>query len=246
MLRIALCDDDAVFLERFEKLIEKSLKPYTEDYRIYKYTNGTSLITIHKQAAFDVVFLDIDMPVDSGLAVAREFRESDNMVYIIFVTGHTQYVYDSFDVQPFNYIVKNQKLLFEDKLNSVIKLLFNHMKQNKMIMIEDDKEGNISVAYREIVYIESRQHYCIFHIRSRRTDRTALKVRKSIGDLEQELMEYDFVRVHKKYIVNLSQMISVDKNNRVINLRSNTGIIKLGPTYKNNVEEKFYDYLRKH
>ena len=244
-MRIAICDDDVRFLDQFEKMIVENLEAYTTNYEIYKFTNGASMLAIHKQAEFDVVFLDIDMPSESGLSVAREFRFYYDSVYIVFVTNHSNYVYDSFDVQPFNYIMKSNNQAFEDKLNSVFKLLFNHMKQNKTIIIDDNKLGNISLAYKEIVFIESRKHYCIFHIKSRKTDLTVIKVRKSIGDLEEELEEYDFIRVQKKYIVNLSHVISIDKNNRIVNLRNDV-IVKLGPTYKQKAEEEFLNYLRKH
>lgn len=245
MLRIAICDDDLEFLERFEKLIIKSIEPYNTEYAINKFTNGVSMLTIHRQAEFDVIFLDIDMPHDSGLEIAKEFRLSNSIVYIIFVTNHMKYVYDSFDVQPFNYIVKSGNCDFEHKLNSVVKLLFNHMKQNQTILLEDSRFGSISVAYRDIKFIESKQHYCVFHIMSRKTNRTAYRIRKNISDLETELNYYDFVRVHKKFIVNLSYMISIDKNNRYVNLKDGTGI-SMGPVYKKHVEEVFLDYLRKH
>ena len=244
-MRIAICDDDVRFLDQFEKKIIEKLESYTANYEICKFTNGASMLAIHKQAEFDVVFLDIDMPVESGLSVAREFRNSFDSVYIIFVTNHSNYVYDSFDVQPFNYIMKTNNHAFEDKLNSVFKLLFNHMKQNQTIIIDDNKLGNISLSYKEIVFIESRKHYCIFHIKSHKTAISVIKVRKSIGDLEEELKDYDFIRVQKKYIVNLSHVISMDKNNHIVNLRNDV-IVKLGPTYKQKAEVDFLNYLRKH
>ncbi len=244
MLRIALCDDDVEFLNRFEVLLKKYIKPFNDDYEISKFTNGRSLLAIHNQAKFDVVFLDIDMPADSGLNVAMEFRESDSLLYIIFVTNHTKYVYESFNVQPFNYIVKSEKKSFENKLSSVIALLFNHMRQNQTIVLEDNRYGCVSVSFRDIKYIESKQHYCIFHIWHNKTEKSSYRIRKNISDLEQDLEYYNFVRIHKKYIVNLSYLISIDKNNRVVNFKDGTGL-NMGPLYKQRTEEKFYNYLRK-
>ena len=193
MLRIALCDDDMEFLDRFEALIHKCIEPYGKEYQIFKFTNGISMLAVHRQAEFDVVFLDIDMPMDSGISVAREFRESDNIVYIIFVTNHTKYVYDSFDVQPFHFIVKSSKQMFENKLNYVLKLLYNHMKQNQILVLEDSRNGDVSVAYRDIKYIESKAHYCAFHVKPRKGDKTVYRVRKKISELEEELKYYEFV-----------------------------------------------------
>ena len=170
--------------------------------------------------------------------------ESDSLLYIIFVTNHTKYVYESFNVQPFNYIVKSEKKSFENKLSSVIALLFNHMRQNQTIVLEDNRYGCVSVSFRDIKYIESKQHYCIFHIWHNKTEKSSYRIRKNISDLEQDLEYYNFVRIHKKYIVNLSYLISIDKNNRVVNFKDGTGL-NMGPLYKQRTEEKFYNYLRK-
>lgn len=245
MFRIAICDDNLEFLDSFEVLVKKYIEPYCNEFSIDKYTNGVSMLAIHRQAPFNVIFLDIDMPIESGLDIAKEFRSSDNRVYIIFVTNHTKYVYDSFEVQPFNYIVKSNNQSFERKLSSVIKSLFNHLKQNQIIILDDSKNGCISVRYNEIKYIESKQHYCVFHINSKKTDKTTYKIRKSISELENELTYYDFVRTHKKFVVNLSYILSIDKNNRFVNFKDGTNL-SLGPVYKAEVEKRFFDYLRKH
>ena len=70
-----------------------------------------------------------------------------------------------------------------------------------------------------------------------------IKVRAVIGDLESELAEYDFSRVHKKYLVNLSHVFNLDmKNDEVIFQQGFR--LPMSRKYKHTVDTDFSKYLR--
>lgn len=240
MVKIALCDDNSVFLNNMAKLVEAELAKYTVDFCVEKYVSGKVLFNHHLCDPYNIIFLDIDMPQMNGFDVAAEFRKQSNQCYIIFVTSHSDLVYDSMDFQPFNFIPKGNTELFVKKLKSVVKQLMTHVKQNRKIVLEDNELGRMGICLKDILYIESNKHYVIYHIDKMKN---TVQVRANIGDLEKEYEKYDFARVHKKYLVNLKHIFNLDMNNDVVIFKQNFEL-PMSRNMKASVNEKLMKYLR--
>lgn len=95
-LKIAVCDDAVQDVQVLGQLL-KELMPEAE---IRTYTSGDSLLKIleTKGNPFCVIFLDIHMPGNSGIATAEEIRKWDRAVPIIFVSRSDGYYREAFDV----------------------------------------------------------------------------------------------------------------------------------------------------
>ena len=108
---------------------------------IEDFSNGYELIHDIEQnhSVYNFIFLDIDMPEPDGFQLAAKISSS-NDCYIIFVTSHPELVYDSLYFRPLNFITKSNDSFFTEKLHSVVNQLFNEMKQNEVIVLEN-KEG---------------------------------------------------------------------------------------------------------
>ncbi|MDI4649881.1 response regulator [Cohnella hashimotonis] len=59
-----------------------------------------------KNAAADLIFIDINMPKESGMAFAQRLRESGREIKLVFVTSHTEFALAAFDVYAFDFMVK--------------------------------------------------------------------------------------------------------------------------------------------
>ena len=140
MIGIAICDDDEYTLGIVKTKIDREFAKYTDDYNIKCYSNGMLLLDDNRHTAFDILFLDIDMPKIGGFEIAQQFREGFLQSFIIFVTSHSNLVYKSFDFQPFNFIPKDSPDDFNRTIISVIGKLMEHMKQHKKIVLENDEE----------------------------------------------------------------------------------------------------------
>ena len=106
-MRIAVCDDNTVLLPKLKEIIYDSFSVYTDEFEILIYSSGTLLLNAHKQEPFQIIFLDIDMPKISGFDVAKTLRDDFSNCFIIFITSHSELVYESMDFQPFHFIRKN-------------------------------------------------------------------------------------------------------------------------------------------
>ncbi|RRJ64094.1 DNA-binding response regulator [Paenibacillus oralis] len=110
MFRVAVCDDEEVehgWLERLFKELSNST-PYT--FRLDHFFNGEDLIEHylkHEPFPFHILILGIEMDGISGIETAQIIRSlPDHDVQIIFLAHCPEYTMTSFDVQPFQYLLK--------------------------------------------------------------------------------------------------------------------------------------------
>ena len=105
MLRIAICDDDPTFLTLTAAVIGRwENKPL--DLQLETFENGDELIRVHDEVPFDIVFLDVLMPLLNGIETARAIRERDKKVKIVFLTATAEFAVDSYTVKADNYLLK--------------------------------------------------------------------------------------------------------------------------------------------
>ena len=242
MIKIAICDDNEYTLTKLKEAIDGGFSRYTDDYMIKTYSDSVLLVEDNKHLAFDVLFLDIDMPKINGFDVAKHFRERMEQCYIIFVTSHSDLVYQSFDFQPFHFVQKDPVDKLNDALFSVIEKLMEHMKQHKTLLLENDSETAL-VYYHNIIYIRSDKHYLQYHIRGKEEP---VSIRGTINETEAAFAPYDFVRIHRGYIVNLKYIRSVDKKigKVYINYNGSRKPLPMGASYRETVDKRFTVYLR--
>lgn len=240
MIRIAICDDNKAFVNYMAKEVEREFKNHTaEKSEIERYISSELLLAHHKKKPFDVVFLDIDMPDFDGFQLAASISDSNNC-YIIFVTSHPELVYDSLYFRPLNFITKSRDSYFTDKLHSVVDQLFNEMKQNTSIVLENKEIGRVALVIKNIYYIESNKHYVIYHSEGNEP----IKVRGNIGELEEYFAPYDFVRIHKCFLVNLRHVFNLNKSKDEIIFKQ--GIrLPMSKNFKLLTDEKLTQYLRR-
>lgn len=240
-MRIAVCDDNREMLMILKSTLNTLFGQYTADFQIVCFISGKALLEAHNKNNFDIVFLDIDMPDVTGFDVAKAIRDEFSKCYIIFITSHSELVYDSFDFQPFDFIRKNSKDSMVKSLNHVVKKLMFHSKQNETFAFEDEFSRSHIVPIRNIIYLESEKHYINFYVSSQDTP---FRMRATIKDCEDKFEKYDFIRIHKSYIVNLRYVEFIDKSNDEVALKTVNKKLPMSRNLKKEVTEKHILYLR--
>lgn len=104
MIKIAICDDEKIACELLEKKILSYMENWKERCEIKCFFSAMELL--QTPCAFDLFFLDIQMPEQDGIALAKKIRENENLGAIIFITALSEHVYDAFEVEAFDYICK--------------------------------------------------------------------------------------------------------------------------------------------
>lgn len=241
MINVAVCDDNEVYLEKSVKFLKKEFSNYTNKFRIQKFTNGNIFMNEHHNNPFDIVFLDIDMPDIDGFEIAKKLRELNDNCLIIFITIHSELVYDSFDFQPFHFVHKNVTEGFTKRLKFVVEKIFNTIKQNEKIIINDRILGRHVVYLKDVMYIESNRHYAKYHINKQLE---TLEKRENISDLEEQLCDFDFIRVHRKYLVNLNHIFNLDMNKDTVIFKQGFEL-PMSRNLKHSVDKQLTEFIRR-
>lgn len=202
-MRIAICDDEEKVREI---LLRKVGTAFPED-TIDTFSSGEELLKASEVP--DILLLDIKMPGISGMEVAKALRERADKTVIIFITGEEQYVFDSFDVQAFHYLVKpfsDQKL--EEVLNKAKELITKEKRQpEKKYVMVNSGGSHIRICLSDVIYAEVFNSKVIVH-----TTDSDIEYYGRLTELEK-LAGEDFFRTHRAYLVHLKFVKKYDATN---------------------------------
>lgn len=196
----------------------------------------------------DVVFLDVEMPQFSGYEIVNFFDEVD--FQIVFVTAYDKYAIKAFEVNAIDYLLKpverkrlgqtvekiKKKATAQKKLVNYKEFLDKHsQKINKSLFFSEKTGEHKKVKIAEISAIFAKGAYSEVHL----TDGTKMVVSKNIGAIEEDLNDDElFFRTHKSYIINVSEILMVNKSNETIQLKNGL-VCKLSRFKKTKFQELF-------
>jgi len=106
MVKIAICDDETEFLDILSESLSSWCRAHQLTLQLYRFTNGDELISAHRAYGMDLILLDMIMPLLSGMDTARELRQHDPHVPIIFLTSSPEFALESYEVRTFWYLTK--------------------------------------------------------------------------------------------------------------------------------------------
>lgn len=182
--------------------------------------NGIEAATILMSTSIDIVFSDIDMPELSGMGLLKSIK---NPPIFIFITSHTQYATESFDFDALDFVVKPatpERLL--KATNKAIEYLilkkvantYNNVPKasaNDSYFFIKETKGFTRLNYDDVLYIESMGDFSKIYTSN---DKHITLV--NLRNLERQLPSC-FLRVHKQYIVNLNQIVTITNSEILLN-----------------------------
>lgn len=234
-MRIAICDDDVLFLNKTMEFIQNwNHKPV--DLVIQDFSDGDSLLNVHKKDPFDLIFMDIVMPMLNGIETCKEIRMFDQNVKIVFLTTSKEYAIESYRVKAFNYLLKP---IDGNELYKVLdEFLVEYEKNSKMITIKS-LYATLRIKLMDIEYVESdNKHVLIYCI-----DNRVIKSTTPLYTIEKDLLkEYYFFKSHRSYIINLYYVDSF--TNKDIKMH-NDMIIPISRNLKKEFEETYFSVMFK-
>lgn len=201
MVKISICDDEISFCNTLEDLLIKYSDIHKIDFTITKFESSIGFLDAYTTDT-DIVFLDIQMPIQNGLVVAEELRKKDTNVFLIFLTSLRQYVFRGYDFHAYQYILKpvNYRKI-EILLDELIPKL--HKNNEKCIFVK--VKGDIhKIFLSDLKFIETNSRKALLHI-----DTQTLLVNKKMHEFDAILPTELFFRCHSSYIVNLSYISKI-------------------------------------
>lgn len=207
MLSIAVCDDEVLECCNIVAKIKAAMEELGIPYIIRQFSGGEELLKASER--FDIIFLDIMMKDLDGMTTAGLLRGKQMDSLLIFITSTRKYVFDAYDVEAFQYLVKPVE---DKKLKSVLQRAVKKTEtatQGFIVISKDRQKEKLfldDIFYFEImgrlVYAHGKAGVSAFYER--------------IGILEKSLLGKGFFRCHKSYLINLRYVNVYNKQEAVL------------------------------
>ncbi len=237
-MKIAICDDEKIFLEKISSVIRNVAIKYNKNCNILKYNDGETLINYCKKENVDAVFLDISMPGIDGFETADTLIKLKNNIIIIFVSSNEGMVFSSYEYKPFWFVPKSQICMLESVIDKLFIKLENEENKNIDIVINIEANKVIKINLNEVTYFKTNDHYIKIFYKDRKESNY---FRNKLNNIRIQLMDKWFVRVHNRYLVNCRMISTIGKNECVL---INGEHIPVSRTNMENTKECFQNYLR--
>ena len=170
--------------------------------------------------------------------VKREFATHTTVKFEIESYTSSELFFYHHSIKPFDIVFLDY--FFVEKLHNVVNQLFNEMKQNTTIVLENKEIGRVALMIKDIYYIQSCKHYILYYSEGR----DPIKIRGNLSEAEEYFSSFDFVKIHKSYIVNLRHIFNIDKKMDEIIFKQGFRL-NMSKNYKKQVDEKLTEYLRR-
>lgn len=188
-IHIAIIDDQLEDRKKLNELLQqrfslhKNVSLYIDEYE------DSSLLKQRIQK-YQCVYLDVEMPDCNGLLLAKEIRDLKTDIILIFISSFTNYVFQSFDVRPFSYILKSN--LEKDGIKEIDRFISYYREQNQIYIL-----NHLPLKQSTIEWIIKEGNDCIFFYLGKQ-----YRTRDTIKNLLLTLTDY-FLLINKSEIVNM-------------------------------------------
>ena len=238
-LRTIIVDDEPLALELMESYVKKT--PFLD--LISKCDSSIMAIQEIEKYTPDLIFLDIQMPDMNGLDLAKIISDKS---LVIFVTAFQQYALDGFKVHAIDYLLKpisyTEFLVSAQKALKIYNLINNRPSDNSSqssnkvysdyIFIKTDYKL-IKIEVKDILYIEGLKDYVKIFLEN---EKHPLVSKISMKQIEDNLDNNEFIRVHRSFIVRKDKIKIVERNRIVFG----SEFIPVSDSYK----EQFQEFLQ--
>ena len=195
-MKILIVDDEDLARARLKRMLGT-----LQIKKIDEASNADEAIEIVKKSKYDVVFLDINMPQVSGLELGYELKYLDENIKIIFQTAYEEHALKAFDIGAIDYLVKPYSLEQVKEAIARVQKIVEDAKSDDLRILSKTGESYLLLKPEDIYYVKADLSEVMI-----RSEKGFSYYAQKISDLEEKLKPYNFVRVHRSYLVNINEI----------------------------------------
>lgn len=201
-IKIAVCDDSTVDQRYVSDMVDRWAVQREHTVHVDTFISAESFLFHYaEESDYDILLLDIEMGEMDGVSMARQLRRENDAVQIIFITGHSDYISEGYEVEALHYLMKPVR---EEKLHSVLDRAVEKLAKNEKVLNLESGGEMVCVPVYQIRYADVYGNYVTIHAAE------TVTVKMTLKELERELDER-FYRVGRSYIVNLTRINRVSR-----------------------------------
>ena len=241
VLTCVIVDDEPLAVKLLESYVGKTdgLELVTS------FTDSVEAISMIKSHPVDLLFLDIQMPDMNGMELAHMIPAETR---VVFTTAFKEYAFESYEVSALDFLLKpiryNKFLAAVDKARQwfaisslssehhLLSIESNTSTPETIFLRVDGEYRQISLS--QILYVSGMKDYVMFYLEG---ERRPLITHLTMKSVEEMLPSSQFMRVHRSFIVALSKIRSVDRNDCIY---IGDEVIRVTDAYR----EPFQQYLQ--
>jgi DNA-binding LytR/AlgR family response regulator len=228
---IAVVEDEEVSLNTLKEYLERYQREKELLFDIKTFTDGDG-ITANYRPLYDIILLDVKMPLMDGISAAEMIRKVDPEVVLLFITNLPQYAIKGYAVEALDYVLKPVSYFaFSQKLERAISRI---KKKSKHFLVIPVKGGIQKLDIADIFYIESWGHILFAY-----TKQGKYKTSGRMKDIEKQLAPVNFYRGNYGCIINLEHVNGVVDGCALVNGKK----FLLSRSRKNGFLEALTNYI---
>lgn len=227
-IRCLVIDDEPLALQ----VIQTHLGKIPGIELVTTFQNPIEALDVIKSTKIDLIFLDIEMPLLSGIDFLKTLQ---NPPKVIFTTAYRNYATESYELDVVDYLLKPISFTRFIKAINKYKNLENIIVSESTIK-EEEEEANdylyvnsnkkfIKLNFKDLMYVESIKDYVKVYLHDK-----IVITKDSISNFEHKLPQ-EFLRIHRSFIVNINKVTAFTKVDVEIGERE----IPIGASYKDAV-----------
>ncbi len=199
MIKIAICDDEEIYIKFIVKILEEYfMKNDTYDYQVDTFLNGEEVK--NTDVDYNIYLLDIEMPCVSGIDLKEYIENRGNGGNIVFVSNHDHHMIKLFGKNVHAYIPKQE---LKHELPATLSKIIKKYIDSEIVYIVGDYIG-----VNDIIYISVNKGYCTLHTRKKKYiySINLVKLLEFIGSKK-------IMKTHRSYAINLNYVEGMDNGN---------------------------------
>ena len=240
MLKIAICDDNISELSNVVSIIGEyqALQRDKNKINFTAFQSAVDLIAAMESGQqYDLLLLDVLMPLLSGMDAAKEIRQFNQEIKIIFMTSSPEFAVESYAVEAYYYALKP---IWKEKLFILLdKVISESEIQLGTGFLIKSKTGLTRIYINRLEFAEVIGRTICYHL----TDGAVIEATGSMSQLEKELLTSPcFIKTHRSYIINMEQIDT--HSQREIKMQS-LAVVPIAKANYNAVKAAYISYAFK-
>lgn len=218
MIKVAFCDDDMSVLDELKDLLDQYGAKRSQEITYDTFYSSLELLDkIEKGVRYDILFLDVILPNENGIDIAREIRQYDSVVKIIFLTSSSEFAVQSYTVGAYFYQLK--PIWKENFFRLMDSAISECQKEEQRSLILRCKNGITRIDLDRLEYCEVLGRTLLFHMENGKI----LEGTGSMDKLYGQLSQYEnFVRPHRSFLINMEYIEKI--SHKAITMENQTDI----------------------
>ena len=233
VISIAICDDDKRIINDIERHIRDLQEILSVKADIEGFLSGKDLCNeLDKNRFFDLILMDIEMDNGDGISTGQLLRDryKHDSTLLIYVSSHTKYHGELFDVQPYQFIKKPINI---DEFNRKLTAAIRRIESGNEVFRYRKGRDYFQIKKKDIVYLESKGHNIVISL----ANGSVVEYRGVFKEELEQLTNAFFVLTHVAFVVNIKHVQSFHGTYLIMDGGSNI------PISKHRIKQVKYAFL---